>query len=123
MAGARRALQEDARFRILRLLAENPELCQRQLAETVGISVGGMHYVLNALIEKGLVKIGNFSASTDKRRYAYALTPGGLAEKAVLTRRFLARKMAEYEALRAEIEALQHETDADPLAGSEHPTR
>lgn len=107
MSGRRAQAQEDARFRILHLLEANPEMSQRELAAQVGISTGGVHYVLTALVEKGLVKLGNFSAAEDKRRYAYILTPKGLAEKAAITRRFLARKTAEYEALRAEIEALQ----------------
>lgn len=84
-------------------------MSQRDLAEAAGVSVGGMHYVLNALIDKGFVKLGNFTASEDKRRYAYILTPKGIAQKAALTHRFLKRKRAEYEALRAEIEALQAE--------------
>ena len=102
-------LQEDTRFRILRLLEENPELSQRSLAAQVGISVGAVHYCLNALVEKGMIKLGNFSAAPDKRRYAYVLTPRGMAEKMRLTGRFLARKRAEYEALKAEIEALEVE--------------
>lgn len=109
MAGNRKTTQEDVHFRVLRLLEENPEMSQRDLAQAVGISVGGAHYCLNALIEKGLIKIGNFSAARDKRRYAYILTPKGIAEKSALTGRFLKRKMAEYEALKAEIEALQVE--------------
>ena len=96
----RSKLQEDTHFRVLRLLHDNPEMSQRALAEAVGVSVGGMHYVLTALIEKGVVKLGNFKAAEDKRRYAYILTPKGLVQKAALTRRFLARKSAEYEALR-----------------------
>lgn len=109
MASQRSKLQEDTHFRVLRLLQVNPEMSQRELARAVGISVGGVHYVLNALIEKGFVKLGNFSAAEDKRRYAYILTPQGIAEKAAITRRFLARKMKEYEALRAEIDALNSE--------------
>lgn len=109
MAGRQTDLQEDARFRILRLLEENPELSQRELAEAVGISTGGAHYALSALIERGLVKLGNFSASDDKRRYAYMLTPKGVAEKAAITRRFLARKLDEYEALKQEIRELKAE--------------
>jgi EPS-associated MarR family transcriptional regulator len=112
MTSKRTKLQEDTHFRVLRLLQENPEMSQRELAETVGVSVGGIHYVLNALIDKGLVKLGNFTAAEDKRRYAYVLTPKGLAQKAVLTRAFLVRKMAEYEALKEEIEALQVEIDS-----------
>lgn len=115
MAGRRSQLQQDVHYRVLRLLEANPDMSQRQIADAVGVSVGGMHYVLTALVEKGLVKMGNFTASEDKRRYAYLLTPHGIAEKAALTRRFLSRKLDEYEALRAEIEALERDLDAtDP---------
>jgi len=118
MAGQRSMLQEDIHFRILRLLQENPEWSQRELASAVGISNGSAHYVLNALVEKGLVKLGNFTSSQDKRRYAYVLTPKGIAERAALTRRFLARKMEEYEALRGEIDALRGELGpSNELAG------
>lgn len=115
MAGKRSKLQEDTHFRVLRLLQKNPEMSQRELAKAVGVSVGGIHYVLNALVDKGLVKLGNFAAAEDKRRYAYILTPKGIARKAVLTRAFLARKMEEYEALRAEIEAVRAEIDTDEI--------
>jgi len=111
MAGVRSKMQEDVRFRILRLLEDNPEMSQRDLAREVGISTGGANYVLKALIEKGFVKLGNFRASQDKRRYAYVLTPKGAAEKAEITKRFLARKVAEYEALKAEIAQLRCEVD------------
>ena len=113
MTSKRTKLQEDTHFRVLRILQENPEMSQRALAEAVGVSVGGIHYVLNALIEKGLVKLGNFTAAEDKRRYAYVLTPKGITRKAALTRAFLARKMKEYEALRDEIEELQLDMDAN----------
>jgi EPS-associated MarR family transcriptional regulator len=116
MTTKRTDLQEDTHFRVLRILQENPEISQRELAAAVGVSVGGMHYVLNALIEKGLVKLGNFTAAQDKRRYAYILTRKGLAEKAAITRRFLARKIQEYEALRAEIQVLSGEIDSDSKA-------
>lgn len=109
MAGRRGEVQEDVRFRVLRLLQENPEMSQRDLADAVGISLGSMHYCVNALVDKGLVKLGNFTAAEDKRRYAYILTPKGIAEKAALTRHFLKRKMAEYEALKTEIQSLQQE--------------
>lgn len=117
MTSKRSKLQEDTHFRVLRLLQENPEMSQRELAEAVGVSVGGINYVLNALIEKGLVKLGNFTAAEDKRRYAYVLTPKGFARKAALTRAFLVRKMAEYEALREEIEALTSELEIDAPEG------
>ena len=113
----RSAQQEDARFRVLRLLQDNPELSQREIAALVGISLGNAHYVLSALIETGLVKLANFQAAPDKTRYAYNLTPRGVAEKAAMTRRFLARKVAEYEALRAEIDALSKEAQP-PEPGS-----
>lgn len=116
MAGQRSKVQEDVRFRVLRLLHENPELSQRDLAKAVGISNGSAHYLLTALVDKGLIKIGNFTAARDKRRYAYILTPKGVAEKAAITKRFLARKIQEYDALKAEIATLQDELGEDALS-------
>lgn len=109
--------REDARFRIMRLIEAHPEFSQRDIAEASGISLGAVNYCLNALIERGFVKVGNFRASTNKLRYAYFLTPRGLTEKAVLTTRFLSRKLAEFDALKAEIEALRGERLDDAQAG------
>ncbi|MBF9050467.1 MarR family EPS-associated transcriptional regulator [Roseobacter sp. HKCCD9010] len=116
MAGQQSKLQDDVRFRILRLLEQNPEMSQRDLAQAVGISTGSAHYLLKALVEKGLIKLGNFTASEDKRRYAYLLTPKGVSEKAALTKRFLIRKMAEYEMLKTEIEEVQGDLAEAELA-------
>lgn len=111
--GRRTDLREDVRFRILRLLQANPEMSQREMSDALGVSLGGVNYCLKALLDKGLVKIGNFSAAPDKRRYAYILTPKGIVEKGRLTRGFLRRKMAEYEALQAEIETVKAEMEVD----------
>ena len=100
-------IQEDTHFRIMRVLQENPDLTQRELAEKVGMSVGGLNYCLNALIDKGLVKMQNFSNSKNKFKYVYLLTPMGIAEKVALTTGFLSRKMEEYEALKLEIRSLE----------------
>ncbi len=93
----------------MRLLQANPDLTQRELAQELGVSVGGLNYCLKALIDKGWVKMQNFSQSKNKFGYIYILTPTGMAEKAALTSRFLKRKMSEYEALKVEIDALQNE--------------
>ena len=89
------------------MLQDNPDMTQREIAEKLGVSTSGLNYCLKALIDKGLVKVHNFSQSKNKFGYIYVLTPQGLAEKAQLTGRFLKRKMQEYENLRAEIETLQ----------------
>ncbi len=120
MTGRQQTIQEDTRFRVLRLLEENPEMSQRQLADAVGISTGSAHYLLSALIERGLVKLGNFTASDDKRRYAYILTPKGISEKAAITSRFLSRKLEEYEALKREISQLEAELKAGELGDMEN---
>ena len=101
--------QEDTYFRVLRLLKENPDLTQRELAEKLGVSVGSLNYCLKALIEKGWIKVQNFSQSKNKFGYVYILTPRGISEKAALTSGFLKRKLAEYEAIKAEIESLNLE--------------
>jgi EPS-associated MarR family transcriptional regulator len=84
-------------------------LTQRDIAERLGVSTSGMNYCLKALIDKGLVKVQNFSQSKNKFGYIYVLTPQGILEKVTLTSRFLKRKQAEYEALRAEIGGLTEE--------------
>ena len=100
-------IQEETHYKIMRVLEENPDLTQRELAEKLGMSVGGVNYCLNALIDKGLVKMGNFQKSKNKFKYVYLLTPKGIAEKVAMTSRFLRRKMEEYEALKAEIDVLK----------------
>ncbi len=96
----------------LRLLQTRPELSQRQLSRELGLSLGKTHYVLHALLDKGLVKIQNFRRSDNKLAYAYLLTPKGLSEKLRLTRAFLVRKEAEFEALKATIAQLREEVVA-----------
>ncbi len=110
MTSRQAKLQEDTYFRVMRLLQENPDMTQRELAQILGVSVGGLNYCLKALMEKGLVKMQNFQQSKNKFGYVYVLTPRGISEKAALTNRFLKRKMEEYEALKLEIEALRKDT-------------
>lgn len=118
MTSRRSQLQEDTYFRVLRMLQDNPDMTQREIAQSLGLSTSGLNYCLKALIEKGWVKVHNFSQSKNKFGYIYVLTPQGIAEKTYLTSRFLMRKMAEYEALRAEIESLHAEVKSpQPLAG------
>ena len=102
-------LNDETRYQLLKLLEQNPNLTQRQLAEALGISLGKANFCLKALIEKGWVKAGNFHRSNNKKNYAYLLTPRGLDEKAQVTLRFWKRKQAEYENLVKELEALQQE--------------
>ena len=86
-------------LKVLRLLTRSPRLSQREVAAAVGVSVGKVNYCLRALITKGLVKVKNYRKSRNRLAYLYLLTPAGVAEKTDLTRRFLARKVKEYEAL------------------------
>jgi EPS-associated MarR family transcriptional regulator len=102
-------VEEETHYKIMRALEDNPDLTQRELAEKLGMSVGGVNYCLNALVAKGSVKIQNFKNSKNKLVYAYLLTPQGIAEKTALTGSFLRRKMQEYEGLKAEIESLKFE--------------
>lgn len=101
--------QEDTHFRVMALLERTPDISQRDLAKALGVSLGGVNYVLRALVDRGMVKAQNFSKSERKLSYAYVLTPQGLAEKTKLTGYFLKRKMAEYEALKAEIDLLKQQ--------------
>jgi EPS-associated MarR family transcriptional regulator len=100
---------DEYRYRIMSLLEREPGLSQRELAARLGISLGKVNFCLQALIEKGLLKANTFYNSRNKRAYLYVLTPNGIRERAQLTVRFLERKTAEYEALRAEIERISAE--------------
>ena len=117
MTSRQAKIQEDTHYRIMRILQENPDLTQRELAEKLGMSVGGLNYCLNALIDKGLVKMGNFQKSKNKFKYVYLLTPQGIAEKVAMTSSFLQRKMDEYDALKVEIEALKYEVADEEVNG------
>src|SRR5690606_6883565 len=103
------ALYEESHLAVLRLLEQNPNLSQRELAEALGISVGKTNYCIKALVDKGLLKINNFRNNKNKMSYAYLLTPAGIAKKTELTVKFLQRKVLEYEVLQKEIAALKTE--------------
>ena len=113
-------MTQETHFRIMRLIDANPEITQRELAEALGVSLGKTNYCLKALLEKGLLKVGNFSRSRHKHRYLYQLTPAGIAEKARITGRFLKRKIAEHEALTREIEQLRREAAGEPYPADAH---
>jgi EPS-associated MarR family transcriptional regulator len=103
-------LSTETHLRVLRLLQSNPNLTQRDLADRLGISLGKANYCMKELARKGLVKMQNFSNSRNKLGYAYLLTPSGVAAKARLTAEYLRIKVAEYDALKQEIEQLKVET-------------
>ena len=94
-------------IKLIKELERAPEQSQRALSQSCGVSVGSIHYCLNALIEKGYVKARNFKNAQNKMAYAYILTPAGLNLKTELTLAFLKRKQAEYEALQKEIAELE----------------
>jgi len=102
-------LSDEYRSKILKLLDEDPQISQRELARALGVSLGKANYCLQALMEKGLIKANNFKNNRNKKAYMYLLTSKGITEKARATVRFLDRKVAEYEELRREIASLKRE--------------
>ena len=90
---------KDIHLDLLRKLESNPEYTQRELSQEMGVSLGKVNYCMKKLIEKGLVKLSNFSHNEDKVNYIYLLTPKGIEKKARLTFEFLAIKLEEYELL------------------------
>jgi len=108
---------EESQLKLMRALEANPNASQRELARLLGVSLGKTNYCLRALIDRGLVKARNFTSSRNKAAYAYLLTPRGFEEKARVTRRFLALKQAEYEALRREIAELRREAGQGGAGG------
>ena len=91
-------------FNVLRKIRSKPNISQREMASELGFSLGKLNYCLKALKDKGLIKIKNFKKDPNKLRYAYILTPKGIAAKTKITLNFMRRKMREYDELKAEIE-------------------
>lgn len=111
-------LDETTHYGLLKTLEENPGISQRDLAKRLGVSLGKVNFCLNALVEKGSIKINNFRNSDNKLAYAYLLTPQGIESRAKMTVAFLKYKTQEYERLRMEIEALQREAEQRGLLES-----
>lgn len=105
-------MSEEARYKILKLLEQNPDISQRELSKKLDVSLGKVNYCINALKEKGLVKARNFRNSSNKKSYLYVLTPKGIEEKAKITASFLKRKIDEHELLENEIAELRKEVIA-----------
>jgi EPS-associated MarR family transcriptional regulator len=104
---------ETPQLALLRLLERQPALSQRDLSQALGLSLGKTHYLLHALLDKGLVKARNFRRSDRKLAYAYLLTPAGLREKLRLTRAFLLRKEMEFKSLQETIAILRNEIEPE----------
>ena len=102
-------MTEDTHYKVLKILEQNPQITQRELASELGISLGKANYCLKALVSKGLVKARNFKNKKNKLAYSYLLTPKGIEQKTSLTLSFLDRKREEYEALEREIDILTRE--------------
>ena len=109
MASTREERKQETHFKVMQLIEKNPSITTRGIANKVGISNGAAYYCINALVEKGFVKLGNFANSKSKAKYLYKLTPRGISAKATLTVKFLERKRLEYHDLRDEIKRLEHE--------------
>ena len=106
-------LTDEYRYKILKLLETHPEMSQRDLAKSLGVSLGKANFCLKALIDSGLIKASNFRNSQNKLAYMYLLTPAGIEAKSGITLRFLKSKMHEYEVLQAEIATLMQETNSE----------
>ena len=102
---------KDIHLDLLRKLESNPEYTQRELSQEMGVSLGKVNYCMKKLIEKGWVKLKNFSNNPNKVSYSYLLTPNGIEEKAKLAIIFLKIKMKEYKMLKKEISKLQKEIE------------
>lgn len=109
MASRRKEHQEDAKLRVMQIINQNPEMSSRQIAQKVGISNGSAYYLLTSLIDKGFVKLANFSNNKHKMRYTYLLTAKGIREKSLITNSFIIRKKKEYKLLKKEIDDLEND--------------
>jgi EPS-associated MarR family transcriptional regulator len=104
-------------LKALQELSREETLSQRDLAGRLGLSLGRANFIVNSLIDKGLLKARRFKNSRNKLAYRYVLTPEGLSEKLAVTRRFLQFKLDEHERLQREIEDLRREAALEGEGG------
>ncbi len=91
------ALEREEVLTILSELYQNPRLTQREISSRINISLGKTNYLLNSLIDKGIVKIKSFSSHNGKlKKVHYILTAKGMQEKIRITYHFLKKKEEEY---------------------------
>ena len=109
---------KDIYLDLLRKLELNPEYTQRELSKEMDISLGKVNYCIKKLVEKGWVKLTNFSNNPNKVGYTYLLTAKGIEEKTRLTYAFLKIKTEEYEMLKGEISKLKQ--DAEKLQSGQN---
>ena len=60
------ARDQEIRYRLLKILSQQSNLSQRDMARQMGISLGKTNYCLKALMEKGWLKARNFKNSNNK---------------------------------------------------------
>ncbi len=93
-------ISEDG-LNVMHHIQENPKTSQRKLSEKTGMSIGKVNYCIKALIDVGFVKVKNFRKSNNKLKYTYILTPSGIHEKTIVTKKFIAKKQQEYDKLKS----------------------
>ena len=96
---------------LMRAIDANPQITQRELSTSLGLSLGKINFLVRAMVGKGFIKADNFKNSKNKIAYLYCLTPKGIEEKAKITYRFLKWKVVEFEKLEQEIQQLKKEVD------------
>ncbi len=109
--------EQEIRYRLLNLLADEPQLRQLDMARMMGISVGKVNFCISELAKQGLIKVKRFKSAKNRVPYSYILTPHGIEEKGRITVRFLKRKIAEYEEIKRQIGVLAEEVEKNGLRG------
>ena len=107
--------EQEIRYNLIKILSQEANLTQRDMAKKMGISLGKVNYCISELTKKGFIQINRFKVSDNKIRYFYLLTPRGLEEKARLTLSFLKRKVSEYEEIKHQIRKLALEVKENNL--------
>lgn len=109
--------EQEIRYRMLNLLADEPQLRQLDMARMMGISVGKVNFCISELARQGLIKVKRFKSAKNRVPYSYILTPHGIEEKGRITVKCLKRKIAEYEEIKRQIGALAEEVEKNGLRG------
>lgn len=111
-------LHSEKTLHVLKEIEHNPQVTQRDLAQKLEISLGKLNFLINSLIDKGIIEAKNFKNAKNKFAYMYLLTPQGIKIKLQLTQKFFAWKLQEFERLKQEIEYFKKEAPESSLRDS-----
>jgi DNA-binding MarR family transcriptional regulator len=101
--------QEDRELILLEQIADDPDINQATLAESLNVAVGTVNWHIKRLVSKGYVK----AKRAQRKKLRYIITPEGIALRARLTIQYIENQMRLYRETRQMVKELLADARAE----------